>query len=505
MVILDGNTLKIEDVFNVALKFEEVSLCPEAEKLIKASSDCVERLVKSGKTVYGITTGFGDLANKTIPPDEVEKLQLNLVRSHSVGVGTPFSEKVVRGIILLRINALAKGYSGVRLTVINTLIALLNKGIYPYIPSQGSVGASGDLAPLAHLALAIVGEGECLVGGKRFPSKGVMLKKGIEPVVLKAKEGLGLTNGTQAMASLGCLSVYKAKRLIKNAQIATAMSVEALKGTTKAFDERIHALRPHAGQVTVAENLRNLLAGSEIISSHRDCSKVQDAYTLRCYPQVTGAVLDAINYVESILSIEINSANDNPLIFADQDEAISGGNFHGEPLALALDYLGMAVSELSNISERLIDRLVNPYKSGLPGFLTRNGGINSGFMIVQYTAAALVSENKVLSHPASVDSIPTSAGQEDHVSMGTISCRHALDIIDNTENVVAIQLLTAAQGMDFWDMSPGTGTKVARDEVRKYISFMDEDRILYKDMEIARKLVDDRIVLKAVEKVIKLK
>ena len=505
MIIIDGNTLTIEDVINVCKNYEKVALSPKAEPKIAESRAFVEKVVKENRTVYGITTGFGELANKSIPPKDTEKLQVNIIRSHCTGVGKPLDEEVVRGVILLRANALAKGHSGVQLKTIKTLLELLNAKVYPYIPCQGSVGASGDLAPLAHLALALMGEGECLVDGKRVNADIVLEKAKITPLKLQPKEGLGLINGTQVMASLGCLAVSQAKTLLKNAQIAGAMSLEALKGTAKAFDAKIHELRPHPGQLAVAENIRNLIDGSQIISSHKECAKVQDAYTLRCIPQVYGAVVDTIDYVWKVFSIEINSATDNPLIFPDDDEAISGGNFHGEPLAFAMDYLGIALSEIANISERTVDRLVNPYQSGLPAFLSRDNGLNSGFMIAQYTAASLVSENKVLAHPASVDSIPTSAGQEDHVSMGTIAARHARDILQNVEQVLAIEMLASAQGIDFWDQSPGKGTKAAHDFIREHVSFMDEDRILYKDMEIAKELVTSGKIVQAVEKAINLK
>jgi histidine ammonia-lyase len=351
----------------------------------------------------------------------------------------------------------------------------------------------------------LTGEGECIVNGARVSSPNVLSKAGIKPVKLKAKEGLALINGTQIMSALGCLAVHDSKNLIKNAQIAGAMSLEALKGTDKAFDERIHMVRPHPGQVRCAENMRSLLAGSEILKSHKNCSKVQDAYTLRCIPQVYGAVIDTIDYVEKVIQTEVNSATDNPLIFADTDEAISGGNFHGEPLAFAMDFLGIALSEIANISERTIDRLVNPYKSGLVPFLTKDTGLNSGFMIAQYTAAALVSENKVLAHPASVDSIPTSAGQEDHVSMGTIASRHGRDISKNVENVIAIEMLVAAQGIDFWPEKPGIGVEKAHDCIRKNIPFMEADRTLYKDIEKAALLISSGKIVKAVEKAVKLK
>jgi len=505
MITIDGNSLTIDDVIKVCKGFEKVSLAPSAEKGIYASKLFVEKALKKNKIIYGITTGFGVLANTYIPPEKAEILQENMIRSHATGVGSPFEEEVVRGIILLRANAMAKGYSGVSVELIKALLELLNKKVYPYIPSQGSVGASGDLAPLAHLALVLKGEGECLVDGKRVNSSGVLKKNKLKEIKLKAKEGLALINGTQGMGSLSCLAVYGAKNLMKNAQIAGAMSLEALHGTDKAFDKKIHMIRPHPGQVRCAENMRNLLKGSKIIKSHKNCSKLHDAYTLRCIPQVYGAVMDTIDYVEKIIQIEINSATDNPLIFAKEDEVLSGGNFHGEPLAFAMDFLGIALSEIANILERTIDRLIDPDKSGLVPFLVKDTGLNSGFMIAQYTAAALVSENKVLAHPSSVDSIPTSGGQEDHVSMGTIASRHARDILKNVENVVAIVLLVAAQGIDFLPESPAAGTKKAHDLIRKYIPFMDEDRVLYKDIEIVRELINSGKIVEAVEKVVKLK
>ena len=504
MVKIDGNSLTINDFINIVLHYEKVELSEEAIPLIEESRNFVNKVVEEGKVVYGITTGFGELANTYIKPELTDKLQENFLRSHSVGVGKPLSEEAVRGLILLRANALAKGYSGVRVKIIKNLIKLLNNKIYPYIPCQGSVGASGDLAPLAHLALMLVGEGECLVEGERVPALEVLEQHRIEVVKLKAKEGLGLTNGTQLMASLGCLALNKAKILVKNAQLAAAMSLEALKGTAKAFDEKIHMLRPHPGQLSVAENMRNLVADSAIIASHKDCSKVQDAYTLRCIPQVYGAVLDTIDYVEKVLSIEINSATDNPLIFPEEDEAISGGNFHGEPIAFAMDYLGIALAEIGDISERTIDRLVNPHKSGLPPFLSKNSGLNSGYMIAHYTAAALVSENKVLAHPASVDSIPTSAGQEDHVSMGPIAARHALDILKNVENVLAVEMLVATQGLDFCEFKPGKGSGKAYDYIRQFIPFMETDRIIYKDLEVVGNLINNGSIVEEVEKTIKM-
>ena len=503
MVTINGNDLTLKNVVRVSRQGARVSIDKKAIPAIKKSRAYVDRIVKEGRIVYGITTGVGELSNCLISSEDTEKLQLNLVRSHATSVGEPFPEDVVRGVMLLRANALAKGYSGVRPDVIRKLLSLLNKDVYPYIPSQGSVGASGDLSPLAHLALVLIGEGECLVGGERMPSRDVLQKKNIKPITLKAKEGLALINGTQVMASIGCLVVEEAELLMKNAQIAGAMSLEALKGTSKAFDEKVHAVRPHPGQIKCADNMRRIVANSAIIASHVNCEKVQDAYTLRCIPQVYGTIMDTIEHAKRVLQIEINSATDNPLIFADQEEVISGGNFHGEPLAFIMDYLGIALSEIGNISERTIDRLVNPHVSGLPPFLSQKSGLNSGFMISQYTAAALVSENKVLAHPASVDSIPTSAGQEDHVSMGSISALHAWEILRNVESVIAIEILSAAQGIDFHDEQPGKGTKEAHAVIRKHLSHVDDDRVMYKDIETVKELLVSGAIVKAVEKVVR--
>ena len=499
MIEIDGNSLNIEDVITVSQDYEDVQLSEKDLEKIEKSRNFVEKILEEKRIVYGITTGVGELSNTLISPEEAEKLQENLIRSHAVGVGEPFTEDVVRAIILLRANALAKGYSGVRKELIEFLIRLLNKKIYPYIPSQGSVGASGDLAPLAHLALVILGEGECMKDSKRVPSIQVLKEKGLSLMKLLPKEGLALINGSQVIAAIGCLVAHQASLLMKNAQIAGAMSLEALRGTARSFDEKIHEVRPHRGQIKCASNIRRLVEGSVIIESHKDCEKVQDAYTLRCIPQVYGAVMDTIEYVKNILSIEINSATDNPLIFPDQEEVISGGNFHGEPLAFAMDFLGIALSEIANISERTVDRLVNPYVSGLPPFLVKKSGLNTGFMIAQYTAAALVSENKVLAHPSSVDSIPTSAGQEDHVSMGTISARNAWKILKNVENVLTIEMICAAQGIDFLEYSPGAGTRIAHKAIRKHIRHLDDDRILYKDIEKASNLLASGEVVRNVE------
>jgi len=499
MIEINGHSLTLQDVVHVSRNFQTVALDRGALEAIAKSRSFVDRIVRENRVVYGITTGVGELSNRLISMEDAEKLQLNLVRSHSTNVGEPFPEDVVRAVMLLRANTLAKGYSGVRTEVIQLLIDFLNRRVYPYIPSQGSVGASGDLSPLAHLALTLVGEGECIAGGERVGTLRVLEAEKISPLTLKPKEGLALINGTQVMAAVGCLVVHEAMLLMKNAQIAGAMSLEALKGTSRAFDEKIHRVRPFPGQIRCAANMRKLVAESEIIASHVNCEKVQDAYTLRCIPQVYGAVMDTLHYVRNVLATEINSATDNPLVFADEGEVISGGNFHGEPLAFAMDYLGIALSEIANISERTIDRLVNPHVSGLPPFLVRKSGLHSGFMVSQYTAAALVSENKVLAHPASVDSIPTSAGQEDHVSMGSISAHHAREILKNVENVLAIEMLCAAQGIDFHTLRPGKGTAAAHAKIRGHVPHLEDDRALYTDIETIRGFIVSGEIAGAVE------
>jgi histidine ammonia-lyase len=502
MIAIDGTSLSVGDVADAALHYARVGIADKARAAIGASRRYVQTILDKNETVYGITTGVGKLATTTISPGDAAELQINLIRSHSTNVGPALPEEVVRAMMLLRANALAKGLSGIRLEVVELLIEMLNSGVYPYIPSQGSVGASGDLSPLSHLALVMIGEGECLVEGSRHPSKDVLRNHGLEPVALQAKEGLALINGTQVMAAYGALTIYRAKLLLKYAQIGASMAIEAMEASHRQFDEKIHAARPHPGQIRVAANMRRLLAGSQIVEDHKDCGRVQDAYSLRCIPQVYGAVADAVSHTERVLAIEINSATDNPLIFPDANDVISGGNFHGEPIALVLDYLGIALAELASIQERTIERLVNPALSnGLPGFLTPSSGLHSGFMISQYTAAALVSENKVLAHPASVDSIPTSASQEDHVSMGSIGARHAYDILENLDNVTAIFLLSAAQGLGFKDSKPGAGAKAALEAIRSVISHQTIDRIMYKQIAAMRDLMAKGDLLGAVEAV----
>lgn len=455
-----------------------------------ASYDVIRRAAAGTDPVYGVTTGFGKLADQRISPSDIRQLQLNLIRSHAAGVGEPLTREETRGILLLRANVLARGHSGVRPLIADYLLSLLNRDVLPVVPSRGSVGASGDLAPLAHVALILIGEGEALVGPRRVSGRAALARVGLKPLHLEAKEGLSLVNGTQAMLSLGLLALRRCRLLVDAADVAGALSLEALKGTPVAFDPRIHRLRPYQGQVAVAANLRALLAGSQIRASHLTCPRVQDAYSLRCMPQVHGAVRDAIAYVHNSLSIEMNSVTDNPLVFPDQEEVLSGGNFHGQPLGLALDHLAIAMTELASISERRIERLTNPEYGDLPPFLSPYPGLNSGFMLAQVTAAALASENKVLSHPASVDSIPTSGNREDHVSMGMGSALKLKQILTNAEHILAVELLCAAQGVDFHrPLQAGAGSRRALRLIRREVPRLDQDRVLAPDIERVRALL----------------
>jgi histidine ammonia-lyase len=463
---------------------------------MEASRAVVEKLVAHGETAYGINTGFGKLADIQIPEDELVALQRNLVRSHAAGVGDPLPEAEVRAMLLLRANVLAKGHSGVRVRVAELLIGMLNNRIHPVVPSRGSVGASGDLAPLAHLALALIGEGEVLFKGERVPSLLALKAAGLQPLVLEAKEGLALLNGTQAIAATGGLALLRGLRVAKLFDLAGAMSLEALRGTPTPFDERIHAARPHAGQIAVARHLRELLADSEIRESHRqNDSRVQDAYCLRCMPQVHGAARGVLEHGREVIEIEAGSATDNPLIFIGENgedaEILSGGNFHGAPLALALDYAAIAVTDLISISERRIDRLINPdINEGLPAFLSDRPGVSSGLMIAHVTAAALLNECKVLAHPASVDSVPTSGGKEDHVSMGMTSALKLKRIVENAELVLAIELMAAAQGVEYRaPMKAARQIEQARLTVRKFVSRLAEDRVLSGDIEALARAV----------------
>ncbi|MCF6463056.1 histidine ammonia-lyase [Clostridium sp. Cult1] len=499
-IYIDGNSLTLKDLVDVARHNAKVQLSEEAISKIKKSRALVDEFVENEEVVYGITTGFGKFSDVTISKEDTETLQTNLIRSHACGVGKPLAEEDVRGTMLLRINTLVKGYSGIRLETINVLMEMLNKGVHPVIPEKGSLGASGDLAPLAHMVLVMLGEGEAYYQGIRMSGKEAMEKAGIPTIQLTSKEGLALINGTPVMTAIGGLAAYDALNLTKIADISAALTIEALNGIIDAYDERVHTIRPHKGQMDCAKNLLNLTKSSQLTSKQGEI-RVQDAYTLRCIPQIHGASRDAINYVIEKINIELNSVTDNPLIFADDKKVISGGNFHGQPMALAFDFLGIALSELANSSERRIERLVNPHLSGLPGFLTEKGGLNSGFMIPQYTAAALVSENKVLAHPASVDSIPSSANQEDHVSMGTIAARKAKEILYNTTRVLAIELYAAAQAIDFGEPKKlGEGTKIAYEAIREKVDRLYDDRIMNVDINTCAILIEDNTILNAVEK-----
>ncbi|MDR7560315.1 MAG: histidine ammonia-lyase [Armatimonadota bacterium] len=495
-----GERLSIADVVRVAREGAEVVVSPRARENMERSRAVVDRIIRDGRVVYGITTGVGDLAAVRISPEQAASLQLNVVRSHSAGVGESLPEEAVRAMMLLRAHALALGYSGVRPQIVDLLVAMLNRRVHPVVPSQGSVGASGDLAPLAHLALVLVGEGEAVTDGRRLTGGEALARAGLQPVVLEAKEGVALINGTQGMTALLALAVHDARMLAVVADIAGAMTFEALRGLPDAFDPLLHQVRPHPGQAASAAVLRRLIAGSEILARPRSSARVQDAYALRCMPQVHGACRDALGYVAGVVDVEINSATDNPLVFADAERVLSGGNFHGQPVALAADVLAVATSGLASISERRIERLVNPALSGLPAFLTPDGGLHSGLMLAQYTAAALVSENKVLCHPASVDSIPTSAGQEDHVSMGMIAARKAARVVAHTGQVLAIELVCAAQALEFHRPArPGAGTGAAYAAVREVVPRLEEDRALAPDLEAAVQLVRSGRLAAAVE------
>ena len=493
---IDGNSLTLQDLREVACEKRPVLLAPDARALVEKARAVVEDLVASDRSAYAITTGVGKLSDVRIAPADILALQLNMIRSHCVGVGEPLSEAETRAVMLLRANSLAKGYSGVRPVVINALCELLNRGVHPVIPSQGSVGASGDLAPLAHLALALVGEGEVVFEGRHMPAADALKKAQITPLRPEAKEAISLINGTQAMLAVGALALLTASLLVDSADVVGALSLDALHGTDAAFDDRIHRVRPHPGQARTAENLRRMLQGSQIRESHRACSRVQDAYSLRCMPQVHGAVRDTLTHCREVFETEMNSAVDNPLVFANERSVISGGNFHGEPLAFALDFLAIALTSLAGISERRIERLVNPsLNEGLPAFLAAEAGLNSGFMMAQVTAAALVSENKVLAHPASVDSITTSGNKEDYVSMGMAAAIKLKKIVQNTTNVLAIESLAAAQALDFLaPLKTSARGQKAHAAIRKVSAFVEKDRVLAGDfVRVAEILVSGKL------------
>jgi histidine ammonia-lyase len=499
---LTGDDLALADVWAVAVLREPVALADSARERMAEARDIVEQAIHGAQEhTYGVNTGFGRFVSRAIPEELTEELQLRLLRSHACGVGEPYPDEIVRAAMLLRANALAKGYSGARVATVELLVECLNRGVLPYVPSRGSVGASGDLAPLAHLALPLIGEGEAWLDGGRVSGRVALAEVGLEPVRLQAKEGLSLVNGTQFMAAFGSLGAVRAQRLAKAADIACGLSLEALQGSRTSFLPQVHALRPLKGQVDSAANVLQLLEDSAINEAHRWCDKVQDAYSLRCAPQVHGASRDLLDYTVRTVATELNAATDNPLVLVEDEMLVSNGNFHGQPLAFALDALAMAVAELANIAERRIERLVNPSLSeGLPAFLTGDGGLNSGFMIPQYVAASLVSENKVLAHPAGVDSIPTSAGQEDHVSMGNASGLKAWQVLANAERVLAIELLAGAQGVEFLaPLQPGRGVRAAREFVRSLSPRLRDDRPLAGDIEAVAAAIRDGSLVEAVE------
>jgi histidine ammonia-lyase len=499
-VVIGQGPLSIESLVAIARAGARVELHASAVERAAASRGLVERWVAEARPVYGVTTGFGALCDVAIPRGDTRALQQNILMSHAAGVGDPLAAEIVRAVMAVRIQDLGKGLSGIRPETLQALVDLLNSGIVPVVPEKGSVGASGDLAPMAHLALVLIGRGEAFFRDARMPGRAALEAAGLAPVTLEAGEGLALINGTQVMAAITALAVHDAARLALTADIACALSLEVLMGTNAEFDPRIHRARPHPGQLDAADNMFRLTEASAIMSSHKDCGRIQDAYTLRCSPQVHGASRDAVSHVRRVVEIELDSATTNPLIFADTGEFLLGGNFHGQPLALAADYLAIAAAELADVSERRIERLVNPQLSGLPAFLVHDSGLNSGFMIAQYTAAALVSENKVLAHPASVDSIPTSANKEDHVSMGTIAARKCRSIIANAETVIAIELLCGCQAVDLLTKGrPGRGTEAAYAACRERIPMLDRDRELSHDIEAMTALLRSGDIIRRVE------
>ena len=511
-VVINGRDLTVEEVIRVCRQNEKVEIAPEAKKAVQKARDYIEKKLEDGAVIYGLTTGFGKFSNVLISKEETAELQKNLIMSHTCTMGEPYPRQYVRAAMLLRCNALSRGNSGIRLSTVQTLIDMLNAGIHPVIPRKGSLGASGDLAPLSHIALGLIGMGKVEYKGKIVDAKEAMSEAGIVPVELAAKEGLALNNGTQMMTAVGVNVLWDAMQLLKVADIATAMTAEALHGITKAYDPKVQDLRGHQGQKETAENLRVLLEGSKNALPVQP-TKVQDPYSLRCIPQIHGASRDAIRYVYDAVSREINAVTDNPLVFPDEDEVISGGNFHGQPMALAFDFMKMAISELADVSERRAERLINPALSeGLPGFLTKHGGVCSGFMIAQYAAASMVSENKVYDHPACVDSIPSSGNQEDHVSMGTTSARTAAMVLDNAQKVIGIELAAAAQGI--WlreeigeskieNLAPAT--KAAYDFIRTLSAPVETDIIMHDELIKFEQRVKEGSLLSAVEKVAPLK
>ena len=500
MIELNGATLTIEEVAAVSRYREQAMIPAEARAAIDHSRAHVETMLKSGEAVYGLTTGFGKFSDRRIADEDAAELQRNLIVSHACGTGEPLPTEAVRGVMLLRLNALASGFSGIRFSTMETLLEMLNRGVHPIIPEKGSLGASGDLVPLAHMVLPLIGLGQAEYQEEILPGAEAMRRAGIAPVQLAAKEGLALINGTQVMTAIGALCVFDALALCKKADIIASLTCEAQSCITKAFDARVHLLRGHAGQMECAENLRALLAGSAL-SGENIPGKVQDAYSIRCIPQIHGASRDAIRYVYDAVSREINAVTDNPLIFPKEGDVISGGNFHGQPMALAFDFLAIALAEYANVSERRTERLVNPaLNNNLPAFLTKNGGLNSGFMIAQYAAAALVSENKILAHPASVDSIPSSANQEDHVSMGTIAARKAVEILKNAQRVLAIELFAAGQATGLiGEAKLAPATHAAYNVLRREVPLIERDILMHEQMQKCERIVIEGRLIPVVE------
>lgn len=497
-ILVDGETLTIEDIVKAARECARVVITEEAKKRVRKSRKVLEKLIRKGRVIYGVNTGFGALSNVPISSSDIMQLQLNLARSHSAGVGKPLDTEIVRAITLLRANTLAKGYSGIRLESLETLVEMLNRKVHPIIPCKGSVGASGDLAPLSHLILVLIGEGKAEYEGTTMNGRVAMKKAGIEPVQLQAKEGIALNNGTQLMTAMAALAVSDSRKLVETAEAAAALAFEALLGVVDALDERIQRVRPYNGQTSTAANLRSLLKRSKLVQTAdeavRKGQRPHDAYSLRCLPQVLGTVRDAIDYTRKVVEIEANSATDNPLVFSEGNACLSGGNFHGQPLSFALDALGMGLAIIGNVSERRIARLIDDKaNNGLPAFLvppTAKAGLNSGLMTAQYTAASLASENRILAHPACVDTIPTSAGFEDFVSMGATAAHKASQILENTQYIVAIELLCAAQAIEFRDSENlGDGTKTVFRIVRDCVPKLEDDRTIEKDIEKIRQLV----------------
>ncbi len=502
-ITLNGQNLTISQIYNIAhdLKGEyQVVVCPDAKKKMQASRDYVFSIVKKGKPVYGINTGFGALSSKHIEEKDLAQLQVNLIRSHCTGVGRAFSREITRAIMVLRANCLISGYSGVNPAIVDLLLDFLNFGVTPIVPEKGSVGASGDLAPLSHIALCLIGEGEVEYQGKILASNFVINELKKSPIVLGPKDGLALINGTAVMAALGSLALYEANNLIKTADVVSALTLEAVRGTAKAFHSGISQLKPHVGQVAVAQNMLKLLYNSEILESHHECTKVQDPYSLRCIPQVHGAARQTVRHAEEVITTEINAVTDNPLIFVEKDEVVSGGNFHGEAIALCMDYLAMGLAEFANISERRVEKMMNPAFSDLPAFLTKNSGLNSGLMIAHVTVAALASENKYLCHPASIDSIPTSTDKEDHVSMGVTSGRKLHEVLENLKYCLSVELLCNTQALEF--LKPLKSSKpleAVYGLVRKHVAPIGDDRIFYKDIEALKKLIHLNEIIDCVE------